>query len=234
MKAMILASGTGSRLMPLTKETPKNLVDINGKTVLGIQLEQLKATCLSEVIITTGPFKEKVEDYGKRLFPSMDITYVFNELYDSTNYIYSMYKCKDLIDDDFLLMHGDLVFDTELMDGIIKQDSCTVLMNRTIPLPEKDFKGLLKDNLVCKIGVDIFDENAYFLAPLYKLPKEPFLIWMNKIVEFVESGNVTCYAEDAFNVISDTIQLKPFFYTDNFCKELDTFDDLDVIKQHIH
>lgn len=230
---MILASGTGSRLMPLTNEVPKCLIDINGRSVLGIQLEQLGAAGVGEVILTTGPFKEKIEAFTKKYFPSLHITCVFNELYDTTNYIYSMYKCKELIDDDFLLIHGDLVFDTGLIEGIMRQDSCAVLMNRTIPLPEKDFKGLIKNNLVCKIGVDVFDENAFFLAPLYKLLKKPFLIWMNKICEFVESGRVTCYAEDAFNELSDAIRLKPFFYSDTFCMELDTFDDLEEIRRRI-
>jgi len=230
MKAMILASGTGSRLSPLTKKAPKCLIDLNGKTVLGLQLEHIQNAGISEVIITTGPFREKIEDFGKKQFPSLHITCVFNERFDSTNYIYSMYKCKDLIDDSFLLMHGDLVFDRELLTGILMQPASAVLMNRSVPLPEKDFKGLLRNNTVVKIGVDVFAENAFFLAPLYKLTCEAFQQWMKKIVEFVDAGKVTCYAENAFNEISDSIPLKPYFYSDNFCMELDTFDDLEIIR----
>ncbi len=233
MKAMILASGTGSRLMPLTDDVPKCLIDIQGKTVLGIQLKHLETVGVSGIIITTGPFKEKIENYCKNNFPKLNISYVFNEVYDSTNYIYSMYKCKDLIDDDFLLMHGDLVFDVELLQSIMEQKSNAVLMNRDIPLPEKDFKGLLQGNRVIRIGIDVFGENAFFLAPLYKLGYDAFHKWMDKIDEFVNAKNVLCYAEDAFNEINDTILLQPFFYTDSFCMELDTHEDLEVIKHYL-
>ena len=54
---------------------------------------------------------------------------------------------------------------------------------------------------------------------------------MNKIAEFVDAGNVSCYAEDAFNMISETITLQPYFYNELFCKELDTFEDLEEIKR---
>ncbi len=229
MKAMILASGTGSRLLPLTATAPKCLIDINGKTALGLQLEALQASHITDIIITTGMLGEKIEKYIRKYCSSMHITCIFNERFDTTNYIYSMYKCRSSIDDDFLLMHGDLVFDKELLTGLLSQDTNAVLMNNTIPLPEKDFKGLLVDNCVQKIGVDIFDDNAFFLAPLYKLSQDSFQKWMHKITEFVEAGNVSCYAEDAFNEISDTIALQPCFYKELFCKELDTFADLEEI-----
>lgn len=234
MKAIILASGTGSRLLPLTENTPKCLIDINGKTVLGLQLNLLQTAGINDVIITTGPFKEKIEDFIARFFPSMNITCVYNERFDSTNYIYSMYKCQAFINDDFLLMHGDLVFNAALLRGLLEQKTNAVLMSRTMPLPQKDFKGLLCDNRVQKISVDIFDEHAYFLAPLYKLSQESFQRWMDKIITFVDSGNISCYAEDAFNLISDTMGLQPYFIKEHFCKELDTFEDLAVIKNALY
>ncbi len=230
MKAMILDSGTGSRLFPLTKSIPKCLIDINGKTILGMQLAALQIISINDIIITTGLFKEKIEDFVKQYFSSMNITCIFNERYDSTNYIYSMYKCNKYIDDDFLLMHGDLVFDINLLTGIVEKKTNAVLMNRSIPPPEKDFKGLLSGDMVKKIGTNVSDKNAYFLAPLYKLSRESFQKWMNKIIEFIDSGNYSCYAEDAFNTISDTINLQACFYEGLFCKELDTFNDLEMIK----
>jgi phosphoenolpyruvate phosphomutase len=231
VKAMILASGTGSRLAPLTSETAKCLIDINGTNVLGLQLKTLDAAGIREIIITTGAFREKVESFVRIKFPALHVNYVHNERFDSTNYIYSMYKCKDLIDDDFLLMHGDLVFDRELLNSIIKQNCSSVLMNRTFPLPQKDFKGLIHNGLVCKIGINIFGRNAFFLAPLYKLLKEHFQIWMSKIIEFIEADKTTCYAEDAFNALDGAIKLHPFYYDNDFCMELDTIEDLEKIRR---
>ena len=68
MKAMILASGTGSRLLPLTATAPKCLIDINGKTALGLQLEALQASHITDIIITTGMLGEKIEKYKTRVY----------------------------------------------------------------------------------------------------------------------------------------------------------------------
>ena len=233
MKALILASGTGSRLSPLTDETTKNLVDIGGCSVLTVQLDMLKECGIKEVIITTGPFREKIEAVANNYSDCMNVTYVYNEKFDSTNYIYSMFKCKSLIDDDILYLHGDLVFDSPLLKRVIATPKSCIVMNSEIPLPEKDFKGRLVNNMIKEIGLDVFGEDAFFVAPLYKLEREDFLIWMEMISEFVEAGDVSCYAENALNKITDKIDLKPLYYSSEFCMELDTHEDLEKIKEYI-
>jgi NDP-sugar pyrophosphorylase family protein len=65
MKAMILAAGLGTRLRPLTNDSPKALVEINGRTLLEITLSRLKAFGIHEVIINTHHFAGMVVDYLK-------------------------------------------------------------------------------------------------------------------------------------------------------------------------
>ena len=87
--------------------------------------------------------------------------------------------------DDFFLLHGDLVFDSRLIIRLLEESlSSLVCMNKNIPLPDKDFKGLLFNGKVIQISVDLFSENAFFIAPLYKIMRNDFAIWMQKIEEF--------------------------------------------------
>ena len=72
MKAMILASGTGSRMLDLTKETPKCLIKLNGTTILGHELDHLLSFGINKVIITTGPFEEKIKEFIKRNYPEFN------------------------------------------------------------------------------------------------------------------------------------------------------------------
>ena len=63
MKAMILAAGLGTRLRPLTDDRPKALVTVNGRTLLEICLERLRACGVREVIVNVHHFAEMIVDY---------------------------------------------------------------------------------------------------------------------------------------------------------------------------
>ena len=110
MKAIILASGIGKRLRPLTNNMPKSLIKIKDKTILEYQLDSLLKCKIEKVIITTGPFEEKIKEFLKTKYRNLDVTYVNNPKYETTNYIYSLWLTKDFIDDDVILFHGDLLF----------------------------------------------------------------------------------------------------------------------------
>jgi len=231
MKSLILNSGIGKRMQPFTNEYPKCLAKLNGKTILGHELENLLHYGIKEVIITTGPFEEKIKGFVKENFPEIMPIYVKNPKYDSTNYIYSMWLAKDLVDDGIILLHGDMVFEGKLLGRLLieKHKNCVLVNNKNKP-PEKDFKGKIESNLVKKIGVGVFGENAFFLAPVYKFSKGDFDKWLDEIGKFVEEGNVNVYAEEAFNKISGQIKLYPVYYGDEFCMEIDNFEDLETAR----
>ena len=63
MKAMVLAAGLGTRLLPLTKDRPKALVEINGRTLLEITLARLRTCGVREVIINVHHFADEVARY---------------------------------------------------------------------------------------------------------------------------------------------------------------------------
>src|SRR5262245_15924929 len=65
MKAMVLAAGLGTRLLPLTKDRPKALVEINGRTLLEITLTRLKSFGIREVIVNAHHFAAMVIEYLK-------------------------------------------------------------------------------------------------------------------------------------------------------------------------
>ena len=112
MKALILNSGFGSRMGSLTSEHPKCMTEISATdTILSRQLRLLKNAGINEIVITTGYYDQVLVDYCNSLDMDLKITFVNNPLFDKTNYIYSIYRAKELLDDDIVLMHGDLVFE---------------------------------------------------------------------------------------------------------------------------
>jgi len=231
MKALILNSGKGERLRPLTEDKPKALIKIGDKTILEYQIDNLISCNITNVIITTGPFEDKIKEHVKEKYPDLKVSYVNNPKYETTNYIYSMWLTKELIDDDMILLHGDLIFDKKLLERLINEEceNC-VLVNKEIKAPEKDFKAVIENNRVVKIGVEFSGENAFFSAPLYKFSKSDFLCWLDEVEKFIERGDTKSYAEDAFNKISDKIVLHPLYFDDELCMEIDTMDDLNIAR----
>ncbi len=233
MKALILASGKGERLYPVTKEIPKPLVEIGNSTILGIQLDNLIECGIKHVIITTGFFEAKINEYLEERYPNLNISYVHNPRYNSTNYIYSMWLTKEFIDDDIILLHGDLLFEKKLLERIIDEKGNHVLVNKKMGAPEKDFKAVIVNDRVIKIGIEFIGENAFACLPMYKFSKEDFLFWLNECGEYLEKGDVNIYAENVFNEISDELLLYPLYFNDELCMEIDTKEELEMAERII-
>ena len=112
MKALILNSGLGSRMGVLTSEHPKCMTEISAReTILSRQLRQIAAAGITEVVMTTGLFDSVLVNYCNSLDLPLHYIFVKNPVYDKTNYIYSIYCAREYLDDDIILMHGDLVFE---------------------------------------------------------------------------------------------------------------------------
>ena len=116
MKALIFNSGIGKRMGELTKHSPKCMVKLkNSETIFERQLRLLNDVGIKDVIITIGPYEEQLKEVAsKKAYQDMHFTFVHNDKYDQTNYIYSFYLTKEFLDDDFLILHGDLVFNKKL------------------------------------------------------------------------------------------------------------------------
>ena len=234
MKALILNSGLGHRMGVITKEHPKCMTEISSKnTILSRQLRQLVAFGIEEVVITTGYYDKVLVDYCHALHLPLKFTFVNNPVYDQTNYIYSIYCAKEYLkDDDIILMHGDLVFENLVMEAVIESPVSCMAVSSTLPLPEKDFKAVIKDGRIDKVGIEFFD-NAMAAQPLYKILKNDWLVWLNNIERFCENDNRKCYAENAFNEVSEQCNIYPCDVQDMLCAEIDTPEDLKIVSSKL-
>ena len=234
MKAIILNSGLGHRMGSITDTHPKCMTEISSdNTILSRQLKKLVAFGIDQVVMTTGYYNSILEEYCGGLHLPIKFTFVNNPLYDKTNYIYSIYCAKDLLkDDDVILMHGDLVFEPLVLEAILKSDVSCMAVSSTLPLPEKDFKAVIRDGRIEKVGIEFFD-NAMAAQPLYKILKEDWLVWLDNIEKFCQDDNRNCYAENAFNQVSDRCRIYPVDVKDMLCAEIDTPQDLEVVSARV-
>ena len=232
MKALILNSGLGHRMGVLTSEHPKCMTEISHyDTILSRQLRQCAEYGIDEIVMTTGYFDQVLIDYCSFLHLPLKFTFVNNPEYDRTNYIVSIYCAKEFLkDDDIILMHGDLVFENLVFEAVVESTDSCMTVSSTLPLPDKDFKAVIKDGRIKKVGIEFFDD-AMAAQPLYKIKKADWLVWLTKIEEYCEADNRKCYAENAFNEVSDHCFIKPLDVKDMLCAEIDTPEDLKIVTE---
>jgi len=233
MIALIINSGIGSRMGELTKNEPKCMTKLfNGETILERQLKQLVYFGVEKVVITTGYLEDKIVDHCNNMDLPIEIKFVKNEKFRETNYIYSVECAKEYLDDDIVFMHGDLVFEDGVLKQVLDSEKSCMAVSSTLPLPEKDFKAVIKESRIDKVGVNFFDD-ALAAQPLYKILREDWNKWLNKISEFCKDGNDKVYAENAFNEISDKCVIYPLDVKDSLCEEIDNANDLERVVEKL-
>ena len=233
MKALILNSGLGSRMGELTKEHPKCMTEIAaGETILSRQLKMIAGAGIREVVITTGYYDTVLMEYCRGLGLPIHFTFVKNERYAETNYIYSIDCAREYLDDDILLMHGDLVFEERVLERVMGcPDSC-MAVSSTLPLPEKDFKAVVRDGFVTKVGIEFFEE-AMAAQALYRLRREDWKLWLGEIHAFCEAGNDRVYAENALNALDGKANIRAMDVRDLLCSEIDDAEDLQTVTERL-
>ena len=234
LKALILNSGLGRRMGVLASEHPKCMTELGGgETILSRQLRLLAEAGIKDVVMTTGYCHEALEGYCRSLGLPVRVTCVNNPDYASTNYIYSIYRAREYLrDDDILLMHGDLVFEAQVLDAALAGAGSCMAVSSTKPLPEKDFKAVMSGGRIRRIGVGLF-QNALAAQPLYKLKKDDWAVWLDAIGAYCESGRRSCYAEDVFNEVSDRCEIRGLDVKDKLCAEVDTPEDLAAVSEDL-
>lgn len=234
MKAIIFNSGLGHRMGDETKTHHKSMTLLkDGETIFHRQIRLLSEEGVKDFVITTGPFEEQLKAEAAD-FPELNFTFVRNDIYDKTNYIYSMFLARDYINDDMLFLHGDLVFNRKLAHDIINSaDKNTATVNFTKALPEKDFKGRVQEGKVVEVSIKIFDEDCFAFQPFYKLEKAAASAWVGKVVEFIQKGEDMCYAENALNEIFPALNVRAFAYEGYYIDEIDNMEDYARVSQDI-
>ena len=231
MKTVILAAGAGSRLKPLTDHVPKCLLKVGVKCILEMTIENLLATNNSEIIIVTGYLENKIREFIRERFPYLQITYIYNKLYASTNNIYSLWLAKDeVLGDDMMMLDSDIVFDERIISELQNSGykNCLALKRHEVHDEEikvkTDAHGCVieigKEVNVSlaegeSIGIEIFGIEA--LTELY-------VILDRKVVTEKE---VNQFYEAAFQELSDN-KLFIVDTTEYFCMEIDTEEDLKI------
>jgi choline kinase len=233
MKAVILAAGVASRLRPLTNNTPKCLLKVGSGYILELAIENLVENKIFDIDIVTGYLEKQIRDFVNIRFPELNITFYYNEFYESTNNIYSLWLARNSFhSDDMLLMDSDIVFDKRIIAKLCSSGykSCLALKRHDVHVEEikvrTDNNGRVLE--ISKevdpseaagesVGIELFNK---------ELVRELFSIIDRKVN--VEK-NVNQFYEAAFQeLINNNHDIYVVDISEYFCTEIDTIEDLKI------
>jgi GTP:adenosylcobinamide-phosphate guanylyltransferase len=129
--AVLLAAGLGSRLAPFTDAVPKCMVSVSGMPILGRLVRSLDQRAFDRLVVVTGYKSDVIRDYLGEGVGGIAIEYVVSPVFETTNNIYSLWLVRHLIDEAFLLVESDLVFDADLLVPLLRPDRIAV--SRQLP-----------------------------------------------------------------------------------------------------
>lgn len=249
MKAIIIAAGSAKRLGSQTKEMPKGLLDINGKSILERQIEILKNNNIEEIIIITGPHRNK--------FKFDKIMYLEDSEYEKHDVLLSLMVAKNEIRGDIITTYSDILFDEEILQQIIQSKTDIGIAtdlnweskyeNRTEHPKSQADNVIIENNKIVKIKKNISQiaknqKNGEFIGIMKFSEKgsEIFVREFNRVeknkpspfhdAKTFEKSYLTDMIQE---VIEQNILVEPIIVNGEWC-EIDTLQDLEnAKKKHI-
>ena len=122
VKAVILAAGSATRLRPYSDDTPKTLLPVGGVPILRRTMTTLLRAGFDQFVIGTGYLEHMVRDAVGSWFPGVDVAFVTNPDFRTTNNAYSLLLARDHVENHpFVLLDGDVVFDLGVIEQLVER-----------------------------------------------------------------------------------------------------------------
>lgn len=166
MKAIILGAGQGRRLLPLTADTPKALLEAGGRPLVAWQIASLVASGVDEVVFVAGfgtPLVEAaLHDLAPNV-PSCRLRVLFNPFFRVADNLVSCWLARSEMVDDFLLINGDTLFEPAVCATLLSSPRApvTVVIDRKPVYDADDMKVRLDGPRLIDIGKTLPPEHVH-------------------------------------------------------------------------
>jgi choline kinase len=231
VKAVILAAGCATRLRPYSDDTPKTLLPVGGVPILRRTITSLLRVGIDQFVIGTGYLEHMVRDAVAGWFPGLDVTFVSNANFRSTNNAFSLLLAREhVVGHDFILLDGDVVFDLGVIEELITRgpDCLAVRSVGEIGLEEVKVTADNEDRVLAigkhvpvrtamgeSVGIELFSaaSSHRLFGALHQRVRE--------------QGLVNEYYEAAFQqIVDEGTTLYGVDIGSMYASEIDTIDDL--------
>lgn len=117
--AVIVAAGLGSRLKHHTSARPKGFVEVEGETLIDRSLGRLMQSGITRVVIGTGYLAEHYDALANRYRGTLQVETLRSDRYETTSSMYTLYNLRSILDEDFLLLESDLLYEQRALELLV-------------------------------------------------------------------------------------------------------------------
>ena len=157
MKAIILSAGQGKRLLPLTADNPKCLLNIDGQSLIEWQINELVKCGIERVSVVVGYHADRVERLLHQRYDSQKIRTLYNPTYSWADNLFSCWAARAEMEEDFVLLNGDTLFEAAVLNRLLKapDQPVTVATHKKRHYDADDMKVTLDGDRLIHIGKDL-------------------------------------------------------------------------------
>lgn len=227
--ALLLAAGTGSRLLPMTADAPKCLTEVAGRSILARVVDNLRTQGIKRLVVVIGYQGDRIREFLHKNNSSLRIDYVYNPDYRTTNNIYSLWLARKHLRESFLLVESDLVFDASMLADMLHPDK--IAISNVLPWMSGTTVGLdATERRVASFHVGGTTGNAsrYKTVNLYSLSLKTWSSVEERLSHYISEGRLGEYYEAVFaDMVADgSLAFDAVLFDSNRWYEIDTLADL--------
>ena len=162
MRAIILAAGQGTRLLPFTRDNPKCLVPVEGRAILDHQLDALHAAGVSEVLVVGGYRLDRLKDHLTAMPAASRPRLLCNPFWAVSNSIGSVWTARAMLDQPFCLLNGDTILAPELIRQAIEaaRPGVSLMVEQARLFAHDDMRVDVAEGVVRAVGKDLTEAAA--------------------------------------------------------------------------
>jgi len=232
MKGIILSAGNGSRLLPLTRDMPKCLVEVDGRAILDWQLEALAEAGVESAVVVVGYRSRRVQAHLAAASPPLPVTLLFNPFWRVASSIGSVWTARDHLDAPFVLMNGDTVFEPQVIGGAISDagESVGLLIEPLKGYEQDDMLVEASDGRVRAVGKNLSTEHATHrsLGVVLAPREEDARAYLRALDEVIAAPDGTqSYHHDVVDWLAGTVGVAAVARREGVWQEIDRPADID-------
>lgn len=220
-RAVILAAGIGNRLQPLTLQTPKPLIPVNGTCMIETIIQALLLNGIRELYIVIGYLKELFY-FLKKKYP--EITFIENPFYDSCNNISSLYVAREHLENAIILDGDQLIYNPAILTAAFERSGYNCIWTDTWT---KEWLLTLESGIVTHCNKDGGDRGWQLYSISRWTAEDGKKLRQHLELEFLLKKQQQLYWDDVVLFChGDEYQLGIFEMNPGDVVEIDTLDEL--------
>lgn len=164
LRSVILIAGRGTRLWPITTRTPKCLLPVGGRSLLGYSIDNLLSVGVRSFVIVVGFEAQQICQYIRQSFPALSVIYVYNDKFRESNSLYSYFLAiPHFLHTNYFRLDGDVLYSRQILHTLLSSPNtpvCTVEKKPRIS-PEEYTVAIDNTGHIIRLGKNIADKAVF-------------------------------------------------------------------------